>query len=391
MENKMKNYCPHAFNALEITTNGVFKPCCITSKTFTDADGNKCNAASHRISEVYASDSRREWIENFDDTFATDCNQCYQIEKSGGESKRLREIKFWEGYYRGKSKVPIMSSDSALEVLDLKLGNTCNLACATCHSSSSSKWNSIYKQHTGEFNWPKQNWQDTDEFWEDLITQVQSIKKIEIAGGEPFMNKKQRKLINYLVDNDLAKDIDICWITNSTFYNEDIISKFKHFKLVRVMISLDNTHEQFEFMRYPAIWSDSYKIFSKFNKLAKEGEIELGISHSISALNVYHLPEMWEFGREHRVPVYNNIVMAPFCMQDLPAEFKQTVKEKLECVTDPSYQTNPAVGPDNWIVEFMMREKGNEKTSLSLLEFVRNTRPGLFEKAFPELIFQIPD
>ena len=39
----------------------------------------------------------------------------------------------------------------------------------------------------------------------------------------------------------------------------------------------------------------------------------------------------------------------------------------------------------------MMREKGNEKTSLSLLEFVRNTRPGLFEKAFPELIFQIPD
>ena len=382
----MKNFCPHAFNALEINTSGLFKPCCISQKRFVDNDGEQYKANVHSITEVFNSDDRSQWLENFDEQFETDCKQCYQVEQGGGESKRLREIKYWEGYYKNQP-VPHMDENTPLEVLDLKLGNTCNLACATCHPDSSSKWNSIYKQLRGRYGWPAQHWQDDDQFWDGLIAEVDKVKKIEIAGGEPFMNKKQKRLVNYLVDNDIAKDVHITWITNCTLFDEDIASKFPYFKNVSVMLSLDNTHEQFEFMRFPGKWTEAYEIFKKFKKLHEQGDItSLGISHSISFLNVYHLPEFWAWAREHQVHVFNNLIMEPFSAQDLPREFKLKVKEKLESVTDPSYQSNPAVGPDNWLVQFIMQEKNTLPRALEHLEFVKSSRPGLFEQAFPELI-----
>ena len=384
-----KLFCPHVYNALELNTSGEYKPCCVSSKRFVNEDNRIYNASIDTISDVYNSADRKKWIENFDNNFETDCKQCSQVEQSGGESKRLREIKFWKNYYHSMNQpVPHMDVSNSLEVLDLKLGNACNLACSTCAPDSSSKWNSLYKQFKGEWGHPIMKWQDNDNFWHSLTEVVSKVKKIEIAGGEPFMNKKQRILLNYLVDNDLAKNINITWITNSTFYEEDIVKLFPKFKLVNVMVSLDNTHEQFEYMRYPAKWNEAYEIFKKFNELKEQGLIQLGISHTISALNIYRLPEMWKFARDHEVRLFNNLVMWPFHCKNLPADFKLKVKEKIESVDDPSWQTNPASGENSWLVQFMMQNQNDKQTierMINHLRFVNSTRPGLFEIAFPEL------
>src|SRR6056300_102715 len=324
-----KIYCPHVLNALEITTLGSFKSCCVSDKLFKDSNGKNFNASNTSIETVWNSQDRKDWIENFDENFPTDCKQCYQVEVSGGESKRLREINYWSRYYNidtnNVSKVIFDSAD--MEMLDLKLGNICNLACATCHPASSSRWNTYYKQFKGSFDTTTQIWQDTDEFWNNLINNVKKVKKIEMAGGEPFMNQKQKLLINYLVENDLAKNIDITWISNCTFYEEELIEKFKYFKAVNMTISIDNTHEQFEYMRYPAKWDESYDIFLKFNKLKEQKLINLSISHTISFLNIFRLPEFWKWAKDHKVFVFNNLVMWPFSVQVLPATFKFKVKE----------------------------------------------------------------
>lgn len=386
-----KIYCPYAFNAMEITTGGAFSPCCVSSKQFADSAGERYHAGSSSIGEVYASSDRRKWIEQFDVNFKTDCKQCWEVEQGGGESKRLREIKYWKLYYDSLGeRVPIIDIDTPLEVLDLKLGNTCNLACATCDPISSSRWNSIIKGFTGAFPVQPQRWQDTDEFWEGLNDSIDHVKKIEIAGGEPFMVKKQRVLLDYLIDNDIAQHVDITWITNSTHYEQDIVDKFKHFKQVRVMVSLDNTHEQFEYMRYPAKWDRAYEIFQKFIELHRENKIMLGLSYTISALNIYRVPDMWQFARDHQIPIFNNLVMQPFHCKNLPNEYKQTVRERLESVEDPAYQVNPAVGKDNWLVNFLMQPADtDEYTQNSIkhrMDLVTRSRPGLGETAFPELV-----
>lgn len=383
-----KIFCPHVYNALEINTGGTFKPCCISSKQYSKNGSELFRADTDSVSAVYNSDDRQDFINNFDTYFTKHCKQCAEVEASGGESKRLREIKYWDLYY-ASTEQPFLDNHSSLEVLDLKLGNTCNLACATCDPLSSSKWNSIIKKETGSFPVLPQHWPDSDVFWYNLLEHVNHVKKIEIAGGEPFMNKKQKILLNYLVDNDIAKNIDITWITNCTFYEEDIVILLKQFKRVRIMLSLDNTDEQFEYMRYPAKWNESYEIFKKFKALEDSGDINLGISHSISMLNIWRLPEFWSWAREHRVNVFNNLIMWPFSCKELPIEYKLIVKNKLEEVTDPSYQSNPAVGSNNWLVEFMMQDSDpTVKNRLSEHhQFVKRSRPdGLFEAAFPELI-----
>lgn len=377
-----KIFCPLATNNIEVNASGHFKPCCISSKKF-EIDGKAASADFHRIKDVTTSDDRMRWIENFDQYYGTDCQQCYELEQSGGISKRIREIEIWKDSYK----------PNELQSLDLKMGNTCNLQCAICGPNASSKWAAFYRERDGATKkdgtvlWPNQKWPDKDDFWNGLSEVAHNVKKIELSGGEPFLIKKQRILIDFLIENGYAKDIDITWITNSTQYPEDIIEKFEEFKFVRIMVSIDNTHEQFEYQRYPAKWDASYEILMKYKALHDKGIVHLGISHTIGLLNVWRLPEMHQFCRENELNVFNNLVMFPMSVKDLPLDFKLKVKEKLEAQTDPSFQVNPAVGPDNWLIKFMMQDGDTEGAVRHILNtVVKQSRPEYDAAAvFPEL------
>jgi organic radical activating enzyme len=372
-------FCPMILNNIEISSSGFYKPCCISSKKF-EIDGKHANAHEYTLPEIMEKSDRTKWIENFsDEDFKNDCKQCYSIELAGGDSKRTREIREWtkSGWLKFEA--------GKLQSLDLKLGNTCNLMCAICAPNASSKWGSFYRSIGIDPKWGYQRWPDTDEFWEGLNTYAHDIQKIELAGGEPFMIKKQEKLIKFLIERDLAKNIDITWISNSTIWPENIVKYFSEFKYVRIMLSMDNTHEQFEYIRYPAKWDTSYEVFKRFKELHDNDEINLGISYSIGFLNAYRAPEFHAWAREHKVNVFNNMVLDPYSVRDYPLEYKLKVKEKLEQQTDPSYQGNPIVGPDNWFVQFMMQESKNDVNRV-LNTFVKPSRPDLnIKEVFPEL------
>lgn len=367
--------CPLVTNHLEINSSGEFKPCCISSKRFA-IDNKIANADTHTIDDIIQHSDRNEWIKNFDANYETDCRQCYEVERSGGESKRIRELRDWRTNYHFKT--------DTLQSLDLKMGNTCNLACAICAPDSSSKWASIYKQLGYDTGIRLQRWPERDEFWEQLNQHAHNIQKIELAGGEPFMIKKQEILINFLIERDLAKNIDITWFTNCTIWPENIVKHFDKFKQVRIMLSIDNTDEQFEYIRYPAKWNEAYDIFLKFKELHSRKIVNLGISHSIGLLNVWRLPEFHAWCRQHEVSVFNNLIMNPLSAKDLPKEFKLRVAEKLSKCSDPSYQHNPVVGENNWLIQFMMGDSDNNLQHLT--EKVIPSRQTIdIYAAFPEL------
>lgn len=374
------------YNGLEIRTYGEFTSCCITSKKYEDENGRRYNVETDDVSTVWNSDDRKEFVENFDDYFESHCKHCYEIEKGGGESKRLREIKYWEREY-APEPVPMMDGNT-LEMLDLKMGNTCNLACAMCAPDSSSKWASVYKE-LGIKAAKVEQWQDTDKFWEQLSDISGNVRKIELAGGEPFMIKKQEKLLKFLVESGQAKDVDITWITNCTFWPEKLVKYFTEFKMVRIMLSLDNTDEQFEYIRYPAKWKPTFDIFLKFKELRDAGIIEMGISHSVGMLNAWWLPEFHAWAREHRVNVYNNLILYPIGARELPTEFKQLLFEKLSNHTNTEYQLNPIVGDDNWFTNYFM-EDSTDTEKARTRDYINNIlipsrRDMDFYTAFPEL------
>lgn len=372
----MNKFCPLATNNIEVTADGSFTPCCISTKKF-QVNGKTAYANIDNIGDVITGSDRKNWIENFDLNYENDCRQCYEVETSGGTSKRQREITYWKNAYK----------PNTLQSIDLKMGNTCNLQCAICGPIASSKWASFYRNNNLGKQWKNNNWPDREEFWDGLNEVASDIVKIELSGGEPFMIKNQTKLIDFLVNKGLAKNIDITWFTNCTMYPEHIISRFGEFKYVRIMLSLDNTDEQFEFQRYPAKWNEVYEIFLKFKTLHDQNKINLGISHTIGLFNIWRLPEFHKWCRDHEVLVFNNLLMDPISSKDLPYDFKLVVKEKLEQETNSAFQINPAVGPDNWLIKFMMQE-GNSENNVK--HYYKNmivpSRPELDAKViFPEL------
>lgn len=385
-----KQYCPMVTNGLEIRSAGYVSPCCVTSKIFTGDDGvdfkisddqNITDAGEVRhvpaskISEIWNSKDRLDFVANFDTEFHTYCKACKDIEESGGTSKRMQEIKnFGLGEDNGE-----------IYYLDIKMGNTCNLICTMCGPWASSKWANTYRQ-LGKRSVRVEQWQESDNFWDQLPEFAHSIRRLEISGGEPFLIKKQEKLIKYLVDNDLAKNIDVLWITNCTVWPEYLVGYIKEFKVARVMLSLDNTHKQFEYIRYPAKWKPTYEIFLKFKELHANGDIILGISHSITLLNIWHLPDFIQWCRDHKVDVYNNMVHNFLCVKDLPLEFKQKVAERLETITVRDNQSNPVVGKDNWLTQYMMQSGDYNSSKKYHDEYIITTRGReAFEQAFPEL------
>ena len=131
-------------------------------------------------------------------------------------------------------------------------------------------------------------------------------------------------------------------------------------------------------------------MFKKFISIRDEGLCQVEISHSVSALNIFDLPDFHVWCSEHNVKVFNNIVTHPFNSIDLPEEFKQRIRLKFENHKLDEYQINPIVGSDNWLIR-IMNGTGDISNLRSKLDYSRRTRPGLFEVAFPELVEYIDE
>ena len=100
--------------------------------------------------------------------------------------------------------------------------------------------------------------------------------------------------------------------------------------------------------------------------LRDEGLCQVEISHSVSALNIFHLSEFHQWCNEHNVKIFNNLVCNP-CVKDLdPEEFKTVVKEKFDKHDIEDIQINRIVGKDNWLTKFMdmSRDVNTFKTRL---------------------------
>lgn len=118
-------------------------------------------------------------------------------------------------------------------MLDLRFDNKCNLKCRMCNPAFSS---ALYKEYVDlGFDLPKE-WDSPyhiavdDKEYEFIISQLKYTKVLFFAGGEPLTQDKFYEILQYCIDNDLAKDI-LLWITSNCtklkYKNYDLISMLK--------------------------------------------------------------------------------------------------------------------------------------------------------------------
>ena len=163
------------------------------------------------------------------------CHRCYEQERQGESSPRIRETAKWINKFKEPNPAEI-----DIQYIDVRNDPTCNLKCKTCGPGASTLW---AKERGVVLQKPKY---DLDKY------DKKNLKKVYMAGGEPTYNKSYLKFLN-----ELAKINDECEIvinTNLKRFPEEWKSVISLFKNFTVTVSCDAIEKLGSYVRYPLEW-----------------------------------------------------------------------------------------------------------------------------------------
>jgi len=314
-----KGLCPHVWQSLDISSQREIKPCCLYHEVIAD-----------NISDYLKSPKLAKLKSDFrDGKNPPGCQTCWDYEASGKISKRQNDLRH---SFNGK-----IESDK-IKHIGLTFGNSCNLACRICSSYNSTAWIReerklndssirIYGHH--------KFYQD-QKFIDDLKDISTDLTDIHVAGGEPFLAGVDEHLdyLDYLIAHG-SENIDLHYNTNgSIFPDERFWRRFDRFKKIHVQLSIDATHEQFNYIRWPGDWDDVLDNMKAYKeKSIEHPNLEVTIGCVINIMNVYYFPEfcIWCLQNGFSKP-WTVLLESPdyYSIQALPRKIKEEVTKKLK-------------------------------------------------------------
>ena len=252
------------------------------------------------------------------------CWKCYNDETLGKKSMRQSV---------NESRLDLHSDligkkSGELKPLQVKLlaGASCNLACRMCVSHVSSKVHKVWEV----LGLPLQDPYKYDEVSDQIIRQnADTVRYIDLMGGEPFYNKKVHNLIQWLVDNNHSSHITIYVTTNAMLLNDQLIDNLKKFENVVIIVSLDAVGEKHEYIRPGADWNI---IVANIEKL-QSNQLNVVIQPVISALNILCLPDLIDWCEERKLHMTQMSLVhepEPLHPKNLPSVLKPLVAEQFQ-------------------------------------------------------------
>lgn len=275
-------FCPMIHGGLNInlksqTNTLMYNQCCLSTGALTIPKDVTGIWQNKKLQEIRDINENNIWLE--------ECWECRRVESAGVKSFRQSMI---EGLGTQKNL-------SGPQRIDLLFDRSCNLACRTCGPQSSTFWEKHLRDSRLPVNietGPNNNIETIRQVLTNL--DLSNLKQIQFCGGETLMGNtywNTAELIAELVP-DAHKRILLGFQTNGTQPIAErhyrIIEKFK---LVKFMISIDGTHDRFEYLRWPASWNQVVdNIFTIREKVP--GNVMFFIQECTSNLNLYYFSEV---------------------------------------------------------------------------------------------------
>ena len=325
------SHCIYPWINSVIMNQGKLDPCCLYKSTDT------ANIKNVSLDEYYMSAPMVELREQFrQGKYDPGCDKCWKNESAGVLSMRQQaKFKLKDIYYQID-----YSQDSVenLHMLDLKLGNTCNLSCRICNGRASIKiaeeelaHNRITHQQFIELKESTQ-WSESESFQRQLLSIAKNLTHLDIYGGEPLMSKAHFNFLKALIDLGVADKIKIDYNSNGTVYSDKFFEYWQHFKEVKISFSIDDTGKRFELERNGALWDTVCNNISRFNSM-QSNKFITDVFPTVSILNVYYLPELldWIQSQNFSQPPSFNTLNDPshYAINNLPMHVKTIVTDKL--------------------------------------------------------------
>jgi MoaA/NifB/PqqE/SkfB family radical SAM enzyme len=275
------------WKSVHVDTDGYLTPCCL----FIHGEDKKSKLVDVETAETVLLGEFQEYRDQLSQgIWPSGCNQCKFAEEEGRDSKRLQDS--WM-LYNGAMQTP--PEEVSLEYLQLKTGRLCNLRCTICTPSCST---SIATEllRIGKLTREDYDRMNQEIAWSYDLEQYKKFNpgengyfRIDIAGGEPLMNKTHFEWLDQIQNPE--KTI-LLYNTNGTQRpSRREIDIWKKFKGIILGFSIDSYGEKFEKLRVGAKWDqvlDNLK-YCQEEIISKEFDLQtsnVSVVMTVSKFNV---------------------------------------------------------------------------------------------------------
>jgi organic radical activating enzyme len=319
----MKNICVLPWISVDRNTEVnkdriSLSPCCYYNSkgNYQDIDEYWNSKEIQQLRQQFTKDER-----------PSGCSICWKLEDNNMKSLRMSVNESRLGKYKERFNKSFLE-DKPVQV-KYTVGNQCNLSCRMCVPTSSMGVQKVW-QAIGRSDKPKL---DTFDYYNYILDNSETIRYIDVMGGEPFYHKKTKQLLQTLVDKQHADKITLYIVSNATKIDQKTISLLKHFKEVVLTISTDGVGKLQEYIRPGLKWSQ----FESNLELIKKNNINFQIASTLNVLNILNYEELEDWCMEKGYNITNPTIieypkeMAP---HNLPIRLRHLVPERFKQILD---------------------------------------------------------
>jgi sulfatase maturation enzyme AslB (radical SAM superfamily) len=295
-------YCVLADKGLGLHNSGRTYLCCHSRKYLENEQGQQLYTRhSHLGTSLGQSHTQRNTKSLENNQEHASCQACWDDEHAGKKSRRQ---------WHNSMNHSVTDRDDQPQILDLKMGNTCNMKCRTCNPEVSSQWYREDWELTAQpaegvsYSEYLKRWRripasysdDNQDLWNTMRKWVPNAVYIDYYGAEPMLIKKNFEVLQAAVDQGTAKNIDLHFSTNGTVWDEEIENLLKQFKRVYFDLSIDDIGDRCGYIRYSSTWELVAGNLERFLQTQRTNKnFQFGVCTTINSLNIYYLDEIFDF------------------------------------------------------------------------------------------------
>ena len=260
-----------------LSVSNHVRPCSII-QAGPQWDIQNANITDSRNNEVWKK-LRQSFL---DGVMPSMCATCINAERVGASSPRQLNNE----YLFEHLDVDIMSevqriidaglTATSVYAMDYMPSNYCNYACVMCFSGASSQ------RYTFDIKQGIKSKYEINAIDADFFDVVKDVKILGFTGGETILQPEVNRLIDYVIEQGLAKDMIITMLTNASNFPDSILEKFKQFKRVLYTVSVDGVGDVIEYQRRGARWATVAENIARIHA----SPVHEIVNHVVTAINI---------------------------------------------------------------------------------------------------------
>ena len=317
-----KNFCSSPWLHMRINNSGSYEYCRWQAKTAqttrVDFDHNIRNQSSTDYFQNTLSPLRNELLAG---NSLPGCNDCYKMElhnKVSGRQRQLLKIGIQESEFEkttlSSQLLPALKYSANNQGLtdrtpvdwQIDLGNYCNGACIYCSPESSSKLATEFKQLGFITKLPPPAWCDDPELLKKFIDELvehNNLKYLHFIGGETVITPGFKKILQALVDHNLAKNITVGFTTNLTVWSDSVIDLLKQFHQVHLGMSVEALTPINDYVRFPSKLEQTQTTLDQWVALGQQLGWLIQLRITPTCLTIHEITTVYEYAWQHNLAV----------------------------------------------------------------------------------------